>query len=166
MHEVPAQYVLSPCAPTPRTLVDILYDTAARYPEATAIDDGDVQLTYSELISDIEDSVEWLAARGIGRGDRIGIRMPSGGYALYVAILATLATGAAYVPDDPDDPDERTELVFSEGATVGPASLVMRGDEVPPSTRWQGNPIVPWNAFRKKGGATKPPDSGVEETAA
>jgi non-ribosomal peptide synthetase-like protein len=36
------------------------------------------------------------------------------------------------------------------GATVGPASLVMRGDEVPPSTRWQGNPIAPWNAFRKK----------------
>jgi non-ribosomal peptide synthetase-like protein len=52
------------------------------------------------------------------------------------------------------------------GATVGPASLVMRGDEVPPSTRWQGNPIVPWNAFRKKGRGTKPPDSGVEETAA
>ena len=39
------------------------------------------------------------------------------------------------------------------GATVGPASLVMRGDEVPPSTRWQGNPIAPWNAFRKKRGA-------------
>ncbi|NUS45053.1 MAG: amino acid adenylation protein, partial [Mycobacteriaceae bacterium] len=31
-----------------------------------------------------------------------------------------------------------------EGATVGPASLVMRGDRVPASTRWQGNPIVPW----------------------
>ncbi|RVW06819.1 amino acid adenylation domain-containing protein [Rhodococcus spongiicola] len=31
------------------------------------------------------------------------------------------------------------------GATVGPASLVMRGDVVPPSTRWQGNPIAPWN---------------------
>ncbi len=29
------------------------------------------------------------------------------------------------------------------GATVGPASLVMRGDEVPPSTRWLGNPIAP-----------------------
>ena len=38
------------------------------------------------------------------------------------------------------------------GATVGPASLVMRGDEVPPSTRWQGNPIAPWNVFRKKRG--------------
>jgi carbonic anhydrase/acetyltransferase-like protein (isoleucine patch superfamily) len=36
------------------------------------------------------------------------------------------------------------------GATVGPASLVMRGDEVPPSTRWLGNPIAGWNLFRKK----------------
>jgi non-ribosomal peptide synthetase-like protein len=36
------------------------------------------------------------------------------------------------------------------GATVGPASLVMRGDEVPASSRWQGNPIAPWNALRKK----------------
>ena len=38
------------------------------------------------------------------------------------------------------------------GATVGPASLVMRGDEVPPSTRWQGNPIAPWNPAGKKQG--------------
>ena len=36
------------------------------------------------------------------------------------------------------------------GATVGPASLVMRGDEVPANTRWQGNPIAPWTVSRKK----------------
>ncbi|MBU3749802.1 MAG: amino acid adenylation protein, partial [Mycobacterium sp.] len=36
------------------------------------------------------------------------------------------------------------------GATVGPASLVMRGDEVPPSTRWQGNPIAPWLVPRRR----------------
>ena len=110
--------MLSPAAPSPRTLIDIIYETAARYPDAAALDDGTVQLTYSELIGDIEASVEWLAARGIGRGDRIGIRMPSGSYALYVAILATLATGAAYVPVDADDPDERAELVFSEADVV------------------------------------------------
>ncbi|CAJ1495263.1 Pls/PosA family non-ribosomal peptide synthetase [[Mycobacterium] burgundiense] len=117
-HEIPAQYLLAEHAPAPRTLIDILYDTAARYPDAAAIDDGTVQLTYSELIADIEDSVTWLAARGIGRGDRIGIRMPSGSYALYVSILATLATGAAYVPVDADDPDERAELVFGEAQVV------------------------------------------------
>ena len=92
-------------APQARTLIDILYATAERYPDAPAIDDGDVQLTYAELIADIQESVAWLAARGIGRGDRIGIRMPSGSYALYVAILATLAAGAAYVPVDADDPE-------------------------------------------------------------
>ena len=116
--EIPDQYLLSPHAPEPRTLIDILYDTAARHPDSSALDDGEVQLTYSELISDIEESVEWLAARGIGRGDRIGIRMPSGSYALYVAILATLAAGAAYVPVDADDPDERADLVFTEAAVV------------------------------------------------
>ena len=116
--QVPAKYLLSPRAASPRTLIDILYDTAARYPEAAAIDDGTVQLTYSELISDIEASVAWLAARGIGRGDRIGIRMPSGSFALYEAILATLAVGAAYVPVDADDPDERAELVFGEANVV------------------------------------------------
>ncbi|HTQ22706.1 AMP-binding protein, partial [Mycobacterium sp.] len=118
MPDIPAQYLLSSDAPAPRTLIDIINETAARYPDAAAIDDGTVQLTYSELISDIEDSVVWLAARGIGRGDRIGIRMPSGSYALYVAILATLAAGAAYVPVDADDPDERAELVFNEANVV------------------------------------------------
>ncbi|WP_151549990.1 MULTISPECIES: Pls/PosA family non-ribosomal peptide synthetase [Corynebacterium] len=32
---------------------------------------------------------------------------------------------------------------IGEGTTVGPASLVMRGDQVPPHSRWQGNPIEP-----------------------
>ena len=118
MPQIPAQYLLSSHAPEPRTLVDILYETAARFPDAPAIDDGAVQLTYSELVADVEDSVAWLAARGVGRGDRIGIRMPSGSYALYVAILSTLATGAAYVPVDADDPDERAALVFGEADVV------------------------------------------------
>ncbi|MCW2688560.1 MAG: amino acid adenylation enzyme/thioester reductase family protein, partial [Mycobacterium sp.] len=50
------------------------------------------------------------------------------------------------------------------GATVGPASLVMRGDEVPASTRWQGNPIAPWNAFHKKRG--EPPAKKTRQESA
>jgi non-ribosomal peptide synthetase-like protein len=33
-------------------------------------------------------------------------------------------------------------------ATVGPASLVMRGEHVPVGSRWSGNPIGPWRAVR------------------
>mgnify|MGYP000367291146 CR=1 FL=1 len=32
---------------------------------------GDRGAVYAELIADVEESVAWLAARGIGRGDRI-----------------------------------------------------------------------------------------------
>ena len=31
-------------------------------------------------------------------------------------------------------------------ATIGPVSLVMRGESVPDKTRWIGNPIAPWPA--------------------
>ncbi|MDT5338492.1 MAG: hypothetical protein QOD90_3997 [Mycobacterium sp.] len=141
--DIPAQYLLSPSAPEPRTLIDILHATAERHPDAPALDDGDVQLTYSELIADIEESVAWLAARGIGRGDRIGIRMPSGSYALYVAILSALATGAAYVPVDADDPQERADLVFGEAGVVAIITEqgLIRG---PGSSRgWRaGKPLV------------------------
>ncbi len=59
----PTQFVLSAFASEPRTLIDILYDTARRHPpDATALDDGTVQLTYAELVSDVEDSV--FVARG------------------------------------------------------------------------------------------------------
>ena len=51
------------------------------------------------------------------------------------------------------------------GVTVGPASLVVRGDEVPPSTRWQGNPIRPWKDVAKDK-AGKKPGRGAEDTAA
>ena len=140
---IPAQYLLSAQAPDPRTLVDILYETAARYPDAPALDDGTVALTYSELITDIEDSVAWLAARGIGRGDRVGIRMPSGSYALYVAILSALAAGAAYVPVDADDPPERADLVFTEAqvvAIITEAGLVRGPGE---SRGWRAAPPLP-----------------------
>ena len=118
MPEVLPHYLRSSEAPPPRTLIDILYDTAACFPEATGIDDGEVQLTYAEMIADIEDGVAWLAARGIGRGDRVGIRMPSGNYSLYMAILSVLAAGAAYVPVDADDPDDRARLVFGEAGVA------------------------------------------------
>ena len=119
MPEIPDHYLRSGQAPPPRTLVDIFYDTAARYPDAPGIDDGAVQLTYSEMLVDIEQGARWLAARGIGRGDRIGIRMPSGSYSLYMAVLSVLAAGASYVPVDADDPEERATLVFGEAAVAG-----------------------------------------------
>ncbi|MFP7366246.1 Pls/PosA family non-ribosomal peptide synthetase [Corynebacterium callunae] len=113
LSSVPAQFLRSAEAPPKRTLWDILVQVASTYPEAAAIDDGQI-ITYAELIEEVTALANSMHAQGIRRGDRIGIRMPSGSKDLYISILATLAAGSAYVPVDADDPDERAEMVFGE----------------------------------------------------
>ncbi|HEY4024637.1 MAG TPA: hypothetical protein VGM75_38535, partial [Pseudonocardiaceae bacterium] len=52
----------------------------------------------------------------------------------------TLGAGATLGPHGIVLPGAR----ISDRATVGPASLVMRGESVPADTRWLGNPITAW----------------------
>ena len=115
---VPEQYLLGSEAAPSRTLWDIVRTSAELYPDAAALDDGEI-LTYAELLADVSAWASELHANGVRRGDRIGIRMTSGKRELYLAILATLAAGAAYVPVDADDPDERAEMVFGEADIDG-----------------------------------------------
>ncbi len=123
-------------APPARTLLDILEATAADNSDAAAIDDGRRVLSYSALLGQLHQLGGMLRAVGIGRGDRVGIRIPSGTADLYLAILAVLAVGAAYVPVDADDPDERAEMVWGEAgvcAVIGserrivPRPVAVRG---------------------------------------
>ncbi|MEU3980077.1 Pls/PosA family non-ribosomal peptide synthetase [Streptomyces sp. NPDC026672] len=101
-------------AASPRTLVDVFDASVRSYPNEPALDDGTRRLTYRALATEVERLRRRLAAAGVGRGDRVGVRVPSGTNDLYVAILAVLAAGAAYVPVDAEDPDERADLVFGE----------------------------------------------------
>ncbi|MFF7165880.1 Pls/PosA family non-ribosomal peptide synthetase [Streptomyces sp. NPDC008086] len=101
-------------AASPRTLVDVFEASVRSYPDEPALDDGTTGLTYRALAVEVQRLRRRLAAAGVGLGDRVGVRVPSGTNDLYVAILAVLAVGAAYVPVDAEDPDERAELVFGE----------------------------------------------------
>ena len=56
----------------------------------------------------------------------------------------TLDAGATLGPHSVILPAAR----IGEHSTVGPASLVMRGDMVPVGSRWSGNPIGPWRDVR------------------
>ncbi|GAA2300916.1 amino acid adenylation domain-containing protein [Streptomyces kunmingensis] len=108
-----AFYTAGSAAP-PRTLNDILDATVRSYADEPALDDGHRQLTYRVLAAEVEHLRRTLDAAGVGRGDRVGVRIPSGTNELYIAILAVLAAGAAYVPVDAEDPDERAALIFGE----------------------------------------------------
>ncbi|MEU9124501.1 Pls/PosA family non-ribosomal peptide synthetase [Streptomyces sp. NPDC048506] len=110
-------------APAARTLLDILDVTVLLHPHEPALDDGRTSLSYQELASEVDALRRRLASAGIGVGDRVGVRLPSGTNDLYVCILAVLAAGAAYVPVDAEDPDERADLVFGEAAV----SAVLEG---------------------------------------
>jgi amino acid adenylation domain-containing protein len=92
----------------------VLAATVALHPDAIAVDDGNTSLTYSDLAVAVGGVADRLAREGVGRGDRVGVRIPSGTVELYVAVLGVLAVGAAYVPVDHDDPDARARLVFDE----------------------------------------------------
>ncbi|GAB3851298.1 non-ribosomal peptide synthetase [Nocardioides maradonensis] len=111
-------------APAPRTLVDIFRATVAQHPDAMALDSGADAVTYAEFTEAAEAVAGELAELGIGRGDRVGVRLPSGTTDLYVAIMGVLFAGAAYVPVDADDPEERARLVFGEADV---AALITAG---------------------------------------
>ncbi|WP_246257966.1 Pls/PosA family non-ribosomal peptide synthetase [Amycolatopsis anabasis] len=100
--------------PATRTLLDVLRASVTAWPDALAVDDGDTRLSYRDLGRAVAERAGRLRAHGVGRGDRVGVRMPSGTVELYVSILSVLAAGAAYVPVDADDPEERAELVWRE----------------------------------------------------
>ncbi|MGP9694334.1 Pls/PosA family non-ribosomal peptide synthetase [Brachybacterium sp. AOP25-B2-12] len=106
-------------AAAPRTLVDILHESARLHPDASALEDTRGALSYADLVREVHATARALHAAGVRRGQRVGIRMLSGQRELYIGILAVLAAGCAYVPVDADDPQERADLVFGEAQVAG-----------------------------------------------
>jgi non-ribosomal peptide synthetase-like protein len=148
--EVPAVFASAGPAPAPRTLLDVLEETAARFPHAPALDDGHGCLDYTALLAEVGALAERLWAAGVRRGDRVGVRVPSGTADLYVSILAVLAAGAAYVPVDADDPGERAALVFAEAAVcavIGEDRRVTRLHPAPEEPGEAGRPGVDDDAW-------------------
>ena len=64
--------------PPARTLVDILSATMDAHPEEVAIESATATITYSQLRGLLDEQAARLHAKGIGPGDRVGIRVPSG----------------------------------------------------------------------------------------
>jgi len=102
-----------------RTLLDVFADTVARHPRHTAIDAPDGALTYAELANTVDRVAQQLTAMGVGPGERVAVRMPSGDWRLYAGILGVLHAGAAYVPIDADDPPARAQTILEQADVCG-----------------------------------------------
>ncbi|MEV4899182.1 AMP-binding protein, partial [Nonomuraea sp. NPDC055795] len=104
---------------TDRTLLhDLVLAQAGRTPDATAVRQGDRDLTYRELVSAAATLAHRLRELGAGPEARIGIchrRTPD----LLVCVLGVLMSGGAYVPLDPSHPRRRLSgIVEDAGITT------------------------------------------------
>ncbi|MFE9045294.1 amino acid adenylation domain-containing protein [Streptomyces sp. NPDC007818] len=81
-------------------------EAAGRYPERTALVDGERRISYAELNASSNRLAHLLRAQGLGRGDLAGVLLDRGAD-FAVAVLAVVKAGAAYTLLDPDFPDER-----------------------------------------------------------
>jgi fengycin family lipopeptide synthetase E len=95
-----------------RPIFEILAAVAARAPDAIALEDGDAELSYGDVLRQASG-----LARSIGRavepGEPVGIAVPNG-IKCPVAMLAALAAGRPYVPLDLTFPADRNALIVRQ----------------------------------------------------
>ncbi|WP_190012564.1 AMP-binding protein, partial [Streptomyces griseomycini] len=97
------------------SLADLFVEQVRRSPGATAVVSEGVSLSYAELDARACALAGWLAGRGVGVGDRVGVMVPRS-VELVVALLAVHKAGAAYVPVDVGYPRERIRYVLEDAA--------------------------------------------------
>ncbi|GAA0705867.1 hypothetical protein GCM10009548_93900 [Streptomyces malaysiensis subsp. malaysiensis] len=101
------------------SLPELLAVAAARTPDAVAVIDEQVTLTYAELGRRANKLAHLLIHRGVRPGTLVGLCLDRGA-PMIVGMLGILKAGAAYVPIDPEHPLERTRFVLADSdiATV------------------------------------------------
>jgi acyl-CoA ligase (AMP-forming) (exosortase A-associated) len=82
------------------TLHDLLYNSVARDPSATAVVDGDARYTYGDLDRASSALGAALADSGVERGERVGVLLEKSWEAI-VAMVAASRIGAVYVNVNP-----------------------------------------------------------------
>jgi non-ribosomal peptide synthetase component F len=102
-------------AAEPPCLIDSFLSVARRTPDAVALVDGDLSVTYAELLAWAGGIAADLARHGSRVGDQVGIACPRSAQAV-AAILAVTLSGRAYLPLDLEYPRLRLEHMLRDSA--------------------------------------------------
>lgn len=134
---------------------DLIQSRATAIPDATAVVDGDLQLSYRDLEARANDLSSRLHSFGVGPGSLVGLCMHRSA-AFIIGALGILKAGAAYLPLDPVDPTNRLAMLLEDAQcpfVVTQPSVA----ELLPAGSWK-------TIFLDKSGALSGPNSGVPET--
>jgi amino acid adenylation domain-containing protein len=105
----------------PATLTSLFAEQVRRTPDAVAISSPDEELTYTALDRQAAAVAAVLRARGIGRGDIVGL-VTGRSAAAITGIWGILKAGAAYLPIDAAHPDARITKLLTDA--TAPACLI------------------------------------------
>lgn len=128
-------------APLPPAFMELLEQRLQQWGDTVAIECDETSMTYRELWREAETIAATLKAKGVEKGDYVGVLMPAS-YEFFSSVLAVWWLGAAFVPVDPAYPRGRRDAIFAKAkctcvvtnrstATLSPSSLVIesrRGD--------------------------------------
>lgn len=142
--------------PKDKTIIDLFKEAAARYPSKTAIVDGDVRLSYSQLDRMSDSLAAALAQKGVGREKIVAI-FAERSRLFVAAMLGVMKAGGAYLPIDVSYPADRIEFMLKDsGAGIVltqkglaeklPADANARANAVlldAPETFGAGEPVPP-----------------------
>lgn len=110
--------------------IALFFRDAERHPEAVAIEEDGLRLTFGALAARVRQLASVLAAEGVTHGDVVLLVLPVSA-ALIEAQLAVLTLGAAYAPVDPTYPAEQRDLrarqVGARHAVVADAAHLTAG---------------------------------------
>ncbi len=81
----------------PRTIPGALQDAAGRFGDALAVVDGDVRLTFADLLQQVRETAAGYASLGVSPGERVAVWAPNT-WRWEVAALAVTYAGGVLVP--------------------------------------------------------------------
>lgn len=164
---------------TLRHLAEYLEASAERWPRRTAaVGPGDSAITYEELARHADLLAGFLIARGVRRGDRVGVVLPKSLQSV-TALFGIMKAGAAYVPVDCTAPPDRIRTILTDcriRALVIDSRLaqVARLLDDPPLAAivlvgaggQDGLPhATPWQAALESGGSAERPPRSLADLA-
>ncbi|MFF3750432.1 amino acid adenylation domain-containing protein [Streptomyces sp. NPDC002018] len=111
---------------------------------AVAVVEGERELSYGELDAASARVAAYLRGRGVGRGDRVAVRLERSA-GLISALLGVWKAGAAYVPVDGAYPAERVAFVLEDSApvvTIDDSSVLAAVGGGPPVVETAGDDLA------------------------
>ncbi|QSQ54055.1 non-ribosomal peptide synthase/polyketide synthase [Xanthomonas translucens pv. undulosa] len=119
--------------PAQATCIHHLFENQVRRtPDAIALLDGDVQLSYAALDARANQLAHRLHKLGVGPESRVALYLPRG-IDQVVALLAVLKAGAAYLPLDPELPSERLAFLLEDSRPRAVLTCTELQDRLPAS---------------------------------